>query len=174
MKSLKEMKFKSFKSLVTLSAGLSVFLMGTLATVGIAGCTSKPRSNDSHECKKYPAWHINPSKPVPKPKPKPKPEPKHDLTQLKKFFDYVGKLPISVELKTLKTKPNWLKGIKAKQNQQFLTEVIQFCLPDYKLYTKYLSFTFTNPKQDLGFTTGLNYLTIHYFKYVHPFVVDIY
>ena len=51
------MKFKSFKSLVALSAGLSVFLVGTLATVGIAGC--KPKSVDKKTCP-----------PCPKPKPK--------------------------------------------------------------------------------------------------------
>ena len=53
----KEMKFKSVKSLVTLSAGLSLFLVGTLATVGIAGCTHKVESKA-------------PCPPCPKPKPK--------------------------------------------------------------------------------------------------------
>ena len=40
----------------------------------IAGCSDK-RNSTPHECKKYPAWNINPSKPVPKPKPKPKKDP---------------------------------------------------------------------------------------------------
>ena len=51
------MKFKSVKSLVTLSAGLSVFLVGSLATVGIAGCTHKVKSK-------------TPCPPCPKPEPK--------------------------------------------------------------------------------------------------------
>ena len=62
--------FKIFKSLLFLSSSLSCLLVG-VAVSTIAGCNSKRKSN-LPECKKYPAWKINPSTPVPKPKPKPK------------------------------------------------------------------------------------------------------
>ena len=51
---------------------IALLTVGTLP-VAIAGCSDK-REATPHECKKYPAWHINPSKPVPKPEPKPKPK----------------------------------------------------------------------------------------------------
>lgn len=49
---------------------MSLLSLGVLP-LSLAGCNDK-RASNIPECKKYPAWHINPSKPVPKPKPKPK------------------------------------------------------------------------------------------------------
>ena len=62
--------FKIFKSLLLLSSSLSCLLVG-VAVGTMAGCSDK-RKATPFECKKYPAWHINPGKPIPKPKPKPK------------------------------------------------------------------------------------------------------
>ena len=47
---------------------MSLLLLGSLPLT-IAGCSDK-RNSTPHECKKYPAWDIKPSKPIPKPKPK--------------------------------------------------------------------------------------------------------
>ena len=128
MKSLKEIKFKSVKSLVALNAGLSLFLVGTLATVGIAGCSSKLKSNVPHECKKYPAWHINPSKPVP-PKPKPKPDLPSDIKLL--LINQTKQTPWDIVLKDLdyKNKPDWFTPITSKLNQTFLKNCLKYCLP---------------------------------------------
>ena len=60
--------FKIFKSLLLLSSSLSCLLIG-VAITSVAGCSDKRENQKDHECKKYPAWHINPSKPIPKPKP---------------------------------------------------------------------------------------------------------
>ena len=64
-------QFKTFKSLLILSSSLSVVLVSAGITSALAGCSDKRENKKDHECKKYPAWHINPSKPIP-PKPKPK------------------------------------------------------------------------------------------------------
>ena len=67
---------------------IALLTVGTLP-VAIAGCSDK-REATPHECKKYPAWHINPSKPVPKPEPKPKPIKDEFIKILKKhsvWFD---------------------------------------------------------------------------------------
>ena len=56
-------KFNRMMTLLTLS----------VLPLTVAGCSDK-RNSTPHECKKYPAWDIKPSKPVP-PKPKPKKDP---------------------------------------------------------------------------------------------------
>ena len=63
--------FKIFKSLLLLSSSSSCLLIGTFVAT-LAGCENK--RSIPHDCKKYPAWHIKPSKPIP-----PKPKPKKDL-----------------------------------------------------------------------------------------------
>ena len=70
MKSLKNMQFKGFKTSLLLG-GFGSLVFGGMLIGTVAGCSSS--ANKMPECKKYPAWHINPSKPVPKPEPKPKP-----------------------------------------------------------------------------------------------------
>ena len=69
-------QFKTLKSLLILSSSLSVVLVSAGITSALAGCSDKRKTTKDHECKKYPAWHINPSKPIP-PKPVP-PKPKKD------------------------------------------------------------------------------------------------
>ena len=51
---------------------ISLLSLGVIPLT-IAGCDSK-RATLPHDCKKYPAWHIKPSKPIP-PKPKPTKDP---------------------------------------------------------------------------------------------------
>ena len=72
MKSLKNMQFKGFKTSLLLG-GFGSLVFGGMLIGTVAGCSDK-RNSTPHECKKYPAWDINPSKPIPKPKPKPKPK----------------------------------------------------------------------------------------------------
>ena len=70
MKSLKNMQFKGFKTSLLLG-GFGSLVFGGMVIGTVAGCNA---ANKTPECKKYPAWNIDPSKPVPKPKPKPKPK----------------------------------------------------------------------------------------------------
>ena len=72
MKSLKNMQFKGFKTSLLLG-GFGSLVFGGMLIGTIAGCSNQ-KNAILPECKKYPAWHINPSKPVP-PKPKPTKDP---------------------------------------------------------------------------------------------------
>ena len=65
---MKDIKFKGFKTSLLLG-GFSSVVFGGLLIGTVAGCSEK--NVVIPECKKYPAWHINPSKPIPKPEPKP-------------------------------------------------------------------------------------------------------
>ena len=67
MKQIKNIKFKSFKTSLLLGGFSSLVFGGLLITTAVAGCSSK--NAVIPECKKYPAWDIVPSKPIPKPKP---------------------------------------------------------------------------------------------------------
>ena len=69
---LKNMKFKGFKTSLLLG-GFSSVVFGGLLIGTIAGCSNQKNAT-LPECKKYPAWVIKPSKPIP-PTPTPTKDP---------------------------------------------------------------------------------------------------
>ena len=83
MKEINKINFKGFKTSLLLG-GFSSVVFGGLLIGTVAGCSSK--NAVIPECKKYPAWHINPSKPIP---PKPKPTPPGAI------IDALGKLDLT-------------------------------------------------------------------------------
>ena len=121
---------KTFNKLLT---GLIL----AVAPITLAGCNSKPRSNGNHDCKKYPAWHITPSKPIPpKPKPPVPPKPKPDLPFDIKLvlINQTKQTPWDIVLKDFDYQytPDWFTPVTSKKNQNFLKTCLKCCLPSRK------------------------------------------
>ena len=98
MNKFKDMKFKGFKTSLLLGGVASLVFGGLLITTAVAGCSTNAKVK-TPECKKYPAWDITPSKPIP---PKPKPTPPKTVP----IIDALAKLDF------IHTKDNleWVKG----------------------------------------------------------------